>query len=464
MAPLARASTVSVSPSLLTVGTAATVKLARQSESFTHDVTWECGDLSGVIGTGIATQATFTAPAAVLDEFPGRTQAPVTITVVTKLGATSIGTSTATLMVKPLPEPPEIGGQDFPFDLRVRRIVRDGAGLRVLSGEVHASRVTLTEVGSATSTLKLQWSELADVSVNELDVVLAEFHDGVQWHAVAAFVMMRDENDEASPDEMHTYSGVDYVDFVLGRARVVQQSGVVGDSRTWNDQTPGAIFAALVSEGKARGWGTFLEVDFTADATSFGGPWTGTSSPSSPLDQPYIDLLAAMVESGEVEYRTAYRGGVAYLELLNPGTGSDWAVAGAYPIVNLASGHPRRAPRRSTTEQIATRMTGAGEGELRRTVERSVPEELRIFGHLEGAIAAGDVKTVAELDRIVSAGLDDASKKVDERTFVYSVSAAPRHVWPLYAYRSDDWVLVPGDDGPERMRVATDPSPSPVTR
>ncbi len=78
-----------------TTGVTSTIDLPRASTAFTHDVSWSIGAKSGSLGTGLATAATWNPPHSVLSELPNTASANVTITVVTKNGATVIGTRTA---------------------------------------------------------------------------------------------------------------------------------------------------------------------------------------------------------------------------------------------------------------------------------------------------------------------------------------------------------------------------------
>lgn len=78
-----------------TTGVQSTINLPRASTAFTHDVSWSIGTKSGSLGTGLATEATWNPPHSVLTELPNASSGNVTITVVTKNGATVIGTRTA---------------------------------------------------------------------------------------------------------------------------------------------------------------------------------------------------------------------------------------------------------------------------------------------------------------------------------------------------------------------------------
>lgn len=86
-----RATTPTVSGGF-TTGAASTINLPRASSSFTHDVTYKIGSLTGTIATGAGTSASWTPPHTLMTELPNAASGTVEITVVTKNGSTSIGT------------------------------------------------------------------------------------------------------------------------------------------------------------------------------------------------------------------------------------------------------------------------------------------------------------------------------------------------------------------------------------
>lgn len=85
-----RVSTLSVSGG--TLGTAATVKIARESASLTDTVTWQCGGSSGTIATKTsAASLTWTPPVSLASASPAGNAVTVTFTVTTYAGSTAMG-------------------------------------------------------------------------------------------------------------------------------------------------------------------------------------------------------------------------------------------------------------------------------------------------------------------------------------------------------------------------------------
>ena len=74
-----------------TTGAASLISLPRADSSYTHDVTYTFGTKSGTIATGAGVSTSWTPPHTLLTEIPNSASGTVDITVVTKQGATVIG-------------------------------------------------------------------------------------------------------------------------------------------------------------------------------------------------------------------------------------------------------------------------------------------------------------------------------------------------------------------------------------
>ena len=79
-----------------------------------------------------------------------------------------------------------------------------------------------------------------------------------------------------------------------------------------------------------------------------------------------------------------------------------------------------------------------------------------LFGHLEGSISVSGTKGKGRLDKLGDAALNTAHNPVVERTFTYDISSTqtPDSLYPYRTFRPGDWVLVPSESGPLRMRVS----------
>lgn len=101
-----RATTPTFSDPTCEVADTVTISLPRASGSFTHELTYAVGSLTGqtaglAASTGVGTSTTFTPPLALLRQMPAEAAKTLVLTVVTKNGATVIGTKTALLSLLP---------------------------------------------------------------------------------------------------------------------------------------------------------------------------------------------------------------------------------------------------------------------------------------------------------------------------------------------------------------------------
>lgn len=86
--PRASASTYAAS---VAAGSALTISTNRASTSFTHTLTWDFGDASGTIATGVGASYAWTVPMSLLNEIPNATSGTGFITTITYSGSTQIG-------------------------------------------------------------------------------------------------------------------------------------------------------------------------------------------------------------------------------------------------------------------------------------------------------------------------------------------------------------------------------------
>lgn len=460
---IARATTPTVTPSPAATGAAVKISLPRASSAFTHDVTWASGTMSGTIGTDLATEATWIVPN-VMGEFPGQSRAPITITVVTKNGATVIGSRQVTLQATAPPMAPEIKHltPDQEYDIRAREVTWDTDTNEWKRGRIlPTDSISMVDPSSATTTCSITMSKLKAVDFPDHSIIDIDVFDGENWRFTNhRFVLSRIEGDAADPSETYTYSGTEYIDYMLGFAYVPTDYKWTGASGEFGLTSAGNLVHYCIFKAKERGWGPRMGIGFDWAKTSFGDPWMNTNlnrtvSKGTPVSQ----VLDGMVNDGYVEYSTEYHTNQAWLVLLNPGTGASFADVGASPVVNLGLAELTRAPRRGTSEKRLTRVTvvgdvaSGGKDPITATRERA-PFDPNVFGHLEGWVSASGVKSGAEVGRIGDNALRDNASVVNERTFEYDAQGIAPQFRPYVVFKPGDWVLIPTDDGPITDRIS----------
>lgn len=445
--PIARATTPSVTPSPAATGAEVTISLPRASASYTHDLSWVAGTQSGVIATGVAIAQTWTVPS-VMGEFPGQATGPIVITAVTKNGATVLGSKQVTLLAKNPPAPPTINDHSAAtqFDVRAR-LVRYEGGEWSARQTIPADTIKLVDSHSATATGSIALSRLNAVGFQDYSVVDIDVYNGEDWiFTNHRLVLARVEDDETDATQTATFTGTEYLDFLLGSAQIQVD-------HEWGGSNPGAIMANVLTDAIGRGWGPRVGFDFSATATSLGEPWANPipnrkASAGTPLSQ----ILEGLVNDGLVEYAVEYHSNKAWLKLYNPGTGRDFSAVGASPVVNLGLLKLSRAPRRSTIEGRITRVTVVGDDKIQATREKAV-FDANVFGHLEGWVTASGVADVAGVGAIGDNALRDNSSPTNERTYEYEAQNAAPQYYPYSIFRTGDWLLRPDGENSVTDRI-----------
>lgn len=444
---LPRKSTFTVTPNPLTKGGTATIDISRASSGYTHTVTWIQGEDSGSIGTGVATSTTWTPDDALIGDDP---TAAVTIKVETFNGATSLGFNTMDLVLRQPPQYPEVG-VGTPYDIRFRRTELDGSNWLVKEPVPYIT-ANFSDPSSASATCQLTVSDVLYDTPLDGGVVAVDVFDGSQWIDVGLrFALTRIERDRSDLDGTSTYSGVSYLEYVLSK-------GVTMTESEWKDATPGQIMAFPFQEGISRGWGPRMARGFGTFNTKPGTAWANTTSMTVQTGTPMSQILEGLVTDVLVEYRTSYHDNKAYLDMYNPGFGYDWTVAGADPVINLATAAlfkvVDRAPVRKDYSDMLTRVRVSGDESTRTRENASLVNPL--FGHLEGTVAATGVTDPGRLDALGDAAIQSQATPTVERTFSYDLSSnqTPASLYPYRTFRPGDWILVPGDNSLERVRVS----------
>lgn len=449
-----RATVATVSPSPASVGNEVTIALPRKVGSYTHDVTWVAGAMNGTIGTGLGTGTTWTVPN-VMSQFGGKPQGPITIKVVTKNGSTIIGQTQVSLQVRAAPKVISDPSTDpaKQFDIRARP-VKFISGTWGPGAPLPASAITLVDPASATATCTLSVSGILAQDFPDYSIVDIDVFNGNDWiFTNHRLVLSRAEGDEIDPAKMKNYSGTEFVDHLLGFAQVPVDY-VWGEENFAPATTPGEMMRYAIRQAKDRGWGPRIEIEFDGSKTSTGEPWANTGvkrrfTKGTPLSQ----MLSGLVEDGLVEYRTEYRDNMAYLILLNPGTGSNYATVNANPMVNFGLAKLDRAPRRNSSEKRLTRVTVAGDDKIQITRQRAAFDS-NVFGQMEGWVAASGVTTNEAAGTIGDNALRDNASANSERTFEYSANSVAPTFFPYYVFDPGDWVLIPDVDNSVTDRIS----------
>lgn len=95
-----RATTPTLSATSVNMGSSITITMDRASSSFTHNVYYTFGDVTGTIGTGLGTSKEWTVPLTLANEIPNATSGTITLNCKTYNGSTLIGTKQVSFTAK----------------------------------------------------------------------------------------------------------------------------------------------------------------------------------------------------------------------------------------------------------------------------------------------------------------------------------------------------------------------------
>ena len=455
-----RATIATVTPSPAATASTVTINLPRTNSAFTHDISYVAGTLSGSVGTGFGTSTTWVVPD-VSTGFLTGSPWPIVLTVTTKNGTTVIGTSQVTLFAKTPPPAPTLSPASPAkrFDIRARNVVYDGTGWFARS-KVPASTIQMVDPSSATATATISLSKLNATSFNDYSIVDVDVFDGTNWlFTNHRFVLSRSTADDVDPTQTVSYSGTEYVDYLLGFAYLQKSYYWDGSTNNPNPTSPGNMIANMIVDAQTRGWGPRVGISFNGSVDSNGVPWANTAvSRTYDAGTPISQVLAGLVTDGLVEYRVHYTNeivngtpGKAWLDVYNAGTGLDYSSTGASPVVNLSLAKLTRAPRKSTMEKQITAVTVAGDKQ--QITRTAAPFDANVFGRLEGWVSATGVILEDNLGAIGDSTLASSISASDELTFEYTAQDAAPQFYPYFVFRTGDWVLRPSGSNTIRDRI-----------
>lgn len=444
-----RGSDFTVTPSPVLQGNAVDIEINRLNSSYTHNITWAGGGSSGTIATGVATSQNWTTPTGLTMT---NNKVSVQITVETFLSGVSLGTKTHDLILRGTYTYPTVG-QGTPYDFRFKRMEIDSSVLTVKE-TIPFTTANFTDTMSATDTCSITVPTTMYSTDLDWALVMLDVFDGSQWIETGLmFSLVRTSGDVIDPTGVITYTGTSYVDYVLGK-------GESGADQTWASNTPGDILHQEITTAKGRGWGPWIDTDFSATLTSEGTAWAFPETALDiPANQPFSQILSGFVTDSVCEYSIGWNGTKAILSLHNPGYGSDWTVAGADPIINFklegVGKTVTTVPIQKDYSGILTRVTVNGDS-VSATRERADLVDPR-YGVLEGSVDATGVTDPAKLNTMGDDSIISASTPLVDRTFSYDLTSTETStaLYPYRTFRPGDWVLIPGDNGTTiRQRVS----------
>ncbi|MGF3056141.1 hypothetical protein [Microbacterium sp. YY-01] len=213
----------------------------------------------------------------------------------------------------------------------------------------------VTQVDTATATLSVTIAESVADRIDAPFVVRVEYATGFGYVSPRNGLFMLDEYDGDDADATGTvkFTGVDFVSWKLARTYHHWKAGAKDGARVWSQGgqpvSAGFLMAGLLTESKARGWGSEITHDFTGTTDSLGQTWEASDKilEAWPLLKPLSNILSQLTEQGLCDWWTE-------------GTQLRLARAGSGDLrENIVLGGPQynRRPVRGSFSNVFTNLT-----------------------------------------------------------------------------------------------------------
>lgn len=261
------------------------------------------------------------------------------------------------------------------------------------------------------------------------------------------YLVDKDDYDRLDNGQLvHRYSFLGYVNS-LKYADVGAASLNADGKRAFNSVTPGSIMLTLINQAKAAGFLPFVNVGFTATATSDGQPWAKVCTRDY---SPEIDLLSVLQNLFEAGLSDFWMNG-RDLQMSNPDTflGRDLTLGNSPVYVRDQT--LTASPESVTYGDMVTKVRVVGDEGL--VFLRDNPLASRAFGERVKTLSLGGVSdqgtAIIYADQLLGTGEAPARSLSRE----YTVTETTRYA-PERDYRTGDWIKADtASQTGERMRA-----------
>lgn len=313
------------------------------------------------------------------------------------------------------------------FTTRLRRYALLGAKQGVVTCLTH--QVSLPWGDAATGQFSV--SETLSGELGDIVEVAFETRADGQWVEArnGRFVAVRSDGDVIDPAGNASYEARNLIAFLLSKLQLEPGSAeLVDGARRFDDSTPGAILRTWIDEGKARGWGSSVTVDFTASVDSAGNAWESNLTLGyRPGQVTGWQALQDLHDQGVIDFWTEGR----TLRVFNPDAGVDRTTGGA----PLRLARLSRLPVRATIDSLFTDAVVYGDAGFRLDMHND--PSYAGLGRLEAAITQAGVSDPGTAAILAQQTLIQGSQLRREISADAIATAAP---YPLHDFQVGDWV------------------------
>lgn len=272
------------------------------------------------------------------------------------------------------------------------------------------------------------------------------------------FIITDSDADDADRAKKVTFSGMEFVPWLLSMNRQHWSSSAKNGTRTWlvgkNATSVGYLMSGLIAEGQARGWGELLSIGFNGTTDSNGAAWTASERQSEawPLLMPVSEILQRCADNGLCDW---YCEGTT-LEIVRPGTG---------PLrSNITLGGPlfTSRPVRSSFKDVFTHLTVVPE-KARNWLYLTNTGATSRFGRLEASQTQSGVDDHATATKNAQPALTMGRATKNEVSFDWSPDAGGPTPWFEFNIGDTVWTKTRAGKSVQRViglqvsRVGQDP-------
>lgn len=331
------------------------------------------------------------------------------------------------------------------FDIRLRLMTDTGAKGAVLP----TLAIDTTMVDSSTPTLSFTVSEKVAGRLDAPQVIALEYSTGGPYVQPRNGLFMASEDDANDADVAGTvrFAATGLVPWMLARTYLHWASTVRNGERTWYESgnkpaSAGTILAGMIAESKARGWGSFIETDFSTAKDSAGADWVADDKDilAFRLLTPLTSVISTLTEQGFCDWWTEG----TKLRVFRPGAG----------VVreDLVLGGPgfSSRPTKSSFDDVFTNLTVVPE-KSRYWLYLTNPGASTRFGRLEATMTQSGVEKHDTATKLAQPTLTNGRAVKREYSFDWTPSAVgPR---PFADFNIGDVVTSKTRHGKNPQRV-----------
>jgi hypothetical protein len=344
------------------------------------------------------------------------------------------------------------------FDVRLRMMSDDGR----LRGKMLAPlefQATMQDNGASTITFSTSELAASKLTVPFVVSLVGSTNGGPHSRLRSGeFIITDSDADDADRAKKVTFSGMEFVPWLLSMNRQHWSSSAKNGTRTWlvgkNATSVGYLMSGLIAEGQARGWGELLSIGFNGTTDSNGAAWTASERQSEawPLLMPVSEILQRCADNGLCDW---YCEGTT-LEIVRPGTG---------PLrSNITLGGPlfTSRPVRSSFKDVFTHLTVVPE-KARNWLYLTNTGATSRFGRLEASQTQSGVDDHATATKNAQPALTMGRATKNEVSFDWSPDAGGPTPWFEFNIGDTVWTKTRAGKSVQRViglqvsRVGQDP-------